>query len=269
MNRSSGDETERSMDDLQIGIQRTREAISHNLETLGEKLTPENVKEETKEALSEVKDAGIQKLKEVKEQATNMAVERVRAVQDRARDVGIAGADFVRDNALPLAVIGVGLGLFAQNVRSHRGSWQERQVPQRGNAVRVNRLDEEEDEGMNLRQAAREKSEAVRDKTRQTTQAVRDRTRQTTQAVREKARHWTSEGRHWASENTFASSALAMAAGLGLGLLLPTTGREEQLMGGARERLLGEARRTARDIRRAAQETGREVKQAAVETTHH
>ena len=66
---------------------------------------------------------------------------------------------------------------------------------------------------------------------------------------------------HQAEENPLAVAIGAAVVGLALGLLLPGTQREDDLMGPARDKLVDRAERTAERVKDAAVEAGREVKE--------
>lgn len=72
--------------------------------------------------------------------------------------------------------------------------------------------------------------------------------------------HLRSSSRQMAQQNPLALGAVALVAGVGVGMLLPRTEREDELLGASRDKLIGEARGAAQEIGRAAQETAREVK---------
>jgi hypothetical protein len=72
---------------------------------------------------------------------------------------------------------------------------------------------------------------------------------------------WGRRSREVARENSLAMAAISVAAGLGVGLALPRTRREEELLRPARRRLLGQARG-------AAEEVGQTMKAAAREIHH-
>lgn len=71
----------------------------------------------------------------------------------------------------------------------------------------------------------------------------------------------------YAEENPLLIGALAVAAGVGIGLALPATQRENELLGETRDRLLGDARGLIGDARETARETAREMQRQARETT--
>jgi ElaB/YqjD/DUF883 family membrane-anchored ribosome-binding protein len=63
----------------------------------------------------------------------------------------------------------------------------------------------------------------------------------------------------YADDNPIALGVVTVAAGVGLGLLLPATQRENRLLGASRDRLFGEARETARGLGDVARETMKET----------
>jgi hypothetical protein len=69
--------------------------------------------------------------------------------------------------------------------------------------------------------------------------------------------------RHAAETHPLAVGAVAVAAGLGVGLLLPSTRREDELLGPPRERLLSEAREAAQEWKQTAKDTARSVMQTS------
>jgi ElaB/YqjD/DUF883 family membrane-anchored ribosome-binding protein len=68
--------------------------------------------------------------------------------------------------------------------------------------------------------------------------------------------------RDYAEDNPIALGVVTLAAGVGIGLLLPSTERENRLLGSTRDRFFGEARDTARGIGNVARETVKETSNA-------
>jgi len=276
-----GRSTEKNLDELEAGIAETRAAITRGIEVLSEKLSPEHIKEEAKERLSEAKDAGMEKVREVKEQATEAATRTART-----------GMDFVRDNSIPLAFIGVGLGLLARRSRqTEKEQWpaispteewaEESGAGESRAAERVRELGEEGKEkardvaerareraselgeqGREMAERARKKASELGERAERRIGTMRDRTRHGLQTAQTRARDVS-------NENPVAVGAAALIAGLGLGLLLPATRRENELMGSLRDRLAREGQRTLGEVRRAVGETAREVRSTVSETAHH
>jgi hypothetical protein len=64
------------------------------------------------------------------------------------------------------------------------------------------------------------------------------------------------------AENPLAVGLLALAAGVGMGLLLPSTRGENRLMGETRDRFARDARRTASELGRSVQRGASELRGA-------
>jgi ElaB/YqjD/DUF883 family membrane-anchored ribosome-binding protein len=120
---------------IEADIDQTRNAISGDLRTLGERLSPQHLKEEAKEVMTEAKNVAVETLHEAKNVATSTyrevkddAMETVSAKVDEFRD-NVRSAErealgFVRENAVPLALIGVGVAWFLSNRRSRDARWE-------------------------------------------------------------------------------------------------------------------------------------------------
>jgi hypothetical protein len=119
---------------MEAEIDQTRNAISGDLRTLGERLSPDHLKEDAKEVIGEAKNRAVETLQEAKNVATSTfqevkdnAMDTVNAkVDDVRRNVRRAEretVDLLRQNAVPLALIGVGITWFLSNRRSRNGRW--------------------------------------------------------------------------------------------------------------------------------------------------
>jgi hypothetical protein len=71
----------------------------------------------------------------------------------------------------------------------------------------------------------------------------------------------------FAQDNPLALGALALAAGVGVGLLLPSTDKEDELLGPARERLVSDARESVREVGNAAKDVANMAKNTAQDVT--
>ena len=81
---------ERSPKEIEHDIQRTRERMSSNIDELGDRLSPENLKQQAKEAIAE------------------KAQDVVAGVGDQARETGSRMLDFITQNPLPVAAVSLG-----------------------------------------------------------------------------------------------------------------------------------------------------------------
>jgi ElaB/YqjD/DUF883 family membrane-anchored ribosome-binding protein len=68
------------------------------------------------------------------------------------------------------------------------------------------------------------------------------------------------------TQNPLLFGGIAIAAGFGLGMLIPSTMRERELLGERRERVLSRAKDYARQASEVAMESAKEGMRAATET---
>lgn len=119
---------------IEAEIDQTRSAISGDLRTLGERLSPENLKAEAKEVMTEAKNVATETLHEakdiatstfhqVKEDAMDTVSAKVDEFRDSVRNVEHEAVGFLRENAAPIALIGVGVAWFLSNRRSRDEQW--------------------------------------------------------------------------------------------------------------------------------------------------
>ena len=87
---------ERTPEEIQREIELTRERMGRDIDALGERLSPENLKRQAKEAI------------------TGKAHDMVNNVGYQARDTGTRLFDFVRDNQLPVAAVSVAANCLSQ-----------------------------------------------------------------------------------------------------------------------------------------------------------
>jgi ElaB/YqjD/DUF883 family membrane-anchored ribosome-binding protein len=223
------------------GADYARQQIGDDLRAIGDKLTPENIKQEIK---TDAKEAIVH--------AKDVAVEKLRETTGSVGEAGRATLGFAQGHAVPLALIGVGLGWLLASRRhtdgGHRG---------RARFVRAREISEPgwvEQQGQraeHLMHEGMEKGREVGHEAQRRFSRARGRSRD------------------FAQENPLAVGALAMASGLGLGLLLPSTRKEDELLGPTRDRLMGEAKEAVEQVGQKAKETAREVSQKVGEPMTH
>lgn len=130
----------------------------------------------------------------------------------------------------------------------------------------------------------RERAGEMADEVRERTGEVADQTRRQVEHLRDEAEHQAEEIRYWAerqarearggyrrmmNENPLALGAIALAAGAFIGLVLPATEAERELMGETRDRFVRQAQEvaqeTAEKVQHVAEEAGRAAKETAQE----
>jgi ElaB/YqjD/DUF883 family membrane-anchored ribosome-binding protein len=299
--------------EIEADIDQTRNAITGDLRTLAERLSPENLKQEAKEVMTEAKNAAVETMHEAK----NVATSTFREVKDSALDSVSAKVDeiradvraverdavgFMRDNALPLALIGIGVAWFVANGRNRDRRW-EGDYAARGHgrwrypeSDGAGPLDDVRDGLSRAAGTTREYGSRAKDRARgwvegawqdvnEVAGQVRDFAEREVQQVRGVARDASAELRRatWRARDVagrelrqareftrrttdthpLAVAAGAAAAGLFVGLVIPETQRENELLGPERERLLSDAKGALSDAKGAARDLAHTAKDAA------
>lgn len=258
--RAEGKEPRQIRDD----IERTRADMSQTIDVIQERLDPQRLRAQAREA---VREATIGR-------AQHMASE----VGHRARDAGFSLRETVRSNPLPAAMVAVGLG------------WLAVQATMRGDGQAVREVEMyRERPGGEMEGRAREMTEEARRRAEEATSRVRARADETmTEAqqragelageVQERAQEVTHEAQRRArrargrletmiDENPLAMGAVALAVGAAIGMALPSTRQEDRVMGEARDTLVRRAEEMAEEtmgqVEQVAEEAERSVEEEA------
>lgn len=269
---------------IESEIDRTRSAISNDIRALGEKLSPEHLKQEAKEVLRDAKEEATDMLRTAKDHAIESVTDTVHELSDRARRAGTAATGFASTHAVPLTLLGLGAGWLLLSLRhqrmmsegSHSIYHRDDSYNRTGGSVRG--------DGHHLLDGARERVGEFADQAAAQIESVKtnvkgavsdlshraaELTHRASDAVvgvghdaSEQARRASAAARDFTHENPLAVGALALAAGVGVGLLLPSTPVENKLMGSSRDRLVGDARFTADRVRHMAEDAASELKGA-------
>jgi hypothetical protein len=99
--------------EIRAEIRETRERMGDNLEQLGERLNPGNIKDRVKQ---DIRDATIGKVENMAQIAADQWDDAKETLGEAQRTV----ADVIRENPIPAAMVGIGLGWLAYNA-SQRG----------------------------------------------------------------------------------------------------------------------------------------------------
>lgn len=262
-NQEIGSEVETRSDkspkNIEREIEQTRSRMSQNIDELGDRLSPQNLKEEAKSAIR------------------NVAHDAVSNVGEQARRTGSRLVDVIRDNPLPVIAVGAGVTwLLTQRSRSDVSGDRMARYAYTGPDRRQG---ESWQHGGGIKSRVGETVSGVKDTVSEATSGIADRASELAgevgelknraqekvgdlrgQARRQGARLKTNL-EHAAEENPLTVAIGAAIVGLALGLLLPGTEREDEVMGSARDQLVDRAEKTADRVKEAAVEAGREVKE--------
>jgi len=226
-NFGSGAESrsEKSPEDIEREIEETRSRMSQNIDELGDRLSPDNLKHEAKSAIRHV------------------AHDAVSNVGGQARRTGSRLVDVIRENPLPVIAVGAGV------------TWLLRQ---RSNSdVSGDRMARYAYTGPDRRQGGSwQHGSGVKGRVGEAVSGVQERVGELGGQARRQTRRVKTNLEHAAGENPLIVAIGATIVGLALGLLLPGTGRENELMGTARDQLVDRAEKTAERVKDAAKEPG-------------
>lgn len=255
---SEAEKGDKSPEDIEREIERTRSRMSQNIDEIGDRFSPENLKHEAKSAIR------------------NVAQDAVSNVGEQARRTGSRLVDVIRENPLPVIAVGAGVtwlltlrsrsGISGDRMaryaytgadRRQGGSWQHGS----GIKARVGEAvsgvkDTVSDAASGVAERAGELAGDVGD--------LKNRAQNRIGEFGGEARRQTGRLKtnlqHTAEENPLMIGIGAAIVGLALGLLLPGTERENEMMGQTRDDLVERAEKTADRVKDAAVEAGREVK---------
>jgi ElaB/YqjD/DUF883 family membrane-anchored ribosome-binding protein len=267
-------------------IRRTRADMEGTIDEIQERLDPQRLRQEAQGAIH---DATVGRAKRMAEN-----------VSDRAREASGGLMDTIRENPIPAAMVAVGLGwLWSQRSRSRRIGPHERapytlyereEVPsphgRRVRAVQQSRVRSEDRSGGRMGEAQQRAGEMAGEARQRAQQAQRragemagearhraeelvEQGQEQVQHVAEQAQYRVEQTRNRLGEmmedNPLALGAVALAAGIAIGMAIPETRREHQMMGGMRDNLMDRAQHTAEKTMEKMQHVAEEAGRAAEE----
>lgn len=177
-------------------------------------------------------------------------------------DEGNSFTNFISEHPVSAALIGAGVGLL---IAGSVGAARSGDDSQDAYGSRYN----------NLANRAQDLNERTKDKTRQWQEEARDKASQYTGRVQGEAQHLRGRAQEYAQEYTeqakgglehmvethpLAVGAVAALVGAAIGFIIPTTKPENQMLGGVRDNLVGQAQERFRDMREVAEEAVSEAK---------
>jgi len=211
--------------------------------------------------------------KEAVDNAVHSTRDAMGSAVDRARDTGSGVVELIERNPLPAALLATSLGWFWMNSRSPSndrpypsgrpflsdltGQYQS-QAGYQGNQPPYG---EQGSTGSSVRQTLHQAKDRVGEVTEQVQQQVSELGTRTQEQA-----HRAAEGvERMLYENPLAVGAIAMTLGAALGMAIPGTRQEQQLMGEARDRLLEKAQQTTQEVAQKVQSVAHEAMDTAKE----
>lgn len=241
----TADKENREPEQIEREIEMTRGRMSENIDELGDRLSPQNLKERAKGAIQDA------------------AGNAVQSVGEQARRTGWGLVDMIRENPLPAIAVGAA-ATWLLTKRS--------QGPVSGDRMaRYAYSGPERRSGQGWQHAGGITGRAgmVVSEARESAGELKERMQERagelgSQARRQSARV-SSKLEYTIEENPLVVAAGAAVLGLALGLLLPGTEREDEMLGPTRDRLVDRAGAVTERVKDATVEAGREVVDAVQE----
>lgn len=243
---ADSEEYDENTEQLRADIEDTRADMSQTLNEIQERLSPENLMDQAKEV---VREATIGKV----ERAVGQVGETLSAVTEPAREmagragnaikeVGTTVGDQIWKNPIPLALIGLGVGMLVmKNYRgqSYGNGSTQRKFPQgRRSNYALGDVGQPQQEST---------SASTLNQVKETASDLANRSTQTLNELGTKAKHSASRFGEIMRDNPLAAGAVAIAAGTAVGLMIPSTQIESEYIGETGERLVERVEDVARD----------------------
>lgn len=260
------DDRARETDALRAEISQTRSRLSETLDELGERLNPENVKQEI---TARVKDG-------IRGATIGRVQQMARHTADRMHDTRTSMMDAVRENPVPAGLVGIGLAWLFMNQMRNRpqelkrparytdefdDEWDEfdaddfdAELPKPASG-RVARMKERTAElAENVKEASGEVVERAQhvvgeasDRAREVAGRAKRRARNVAGDVARSSRRQAYRVEGYYRDNPMVLGVAALGAGLAVGMGVPRTDVETRLVGEARDELVEKVREVVDD----------------------
>ncbi len=283
--RDAGDDAD--VGELSGSIAETRGHLSATLDEIEDRLTPERIKAQAKEMVSEATE---QAKDAVRDATIGRAETAIDEVGRTTRGVGRTMLDTIKQNPIPAALIGIGVGWLLFNGQSHNDADRLRTYDSRGSrrldrqgrlwmsdyeryeAPDFGRSEGEREGNMTdrLQSGAGQVADQVHGTAGRVAGTVQDRMgdiqdrmgdlQDSTQQFASTAQDRIQDVMH---DKPLLAGAVAVAAGMIVGLALPETEQENALLGEARDNLVEQVKETARETQGRIQNAAEQIGQAA------
>jgi len=255
-------DSDENTEQLRADIEDTRADMSQTLNEIQERLSPENLMDQAKEAVREATIGKVEKamgrfgetLSEVTEPALEMAGRAGNAIKEAGTTVG----NQMWKNPIPLALIGLGVGMLVmKNYRgqSYGSSSAPRKLPQ---GQRSNYAMGDAGQAGQTQQSTSIGAGAL-NQVKETASDLTNRSTQTFNELSTKAKDGASRVGEMMRENPLAAGAIAIAAGTAVGLMIPSTRIENEYIGETGERLVERVEDVARDTLGKVQDAAKQM----------
>ncbi len=243
-----------------VEIERTRAGMSETVDAIQERLSPENLKEQAKDRVKE-------------------------ATVGKAQEAGSGIVDTIRQNPLPAALTGIGLGWLFVNARKQGSSsrppyrdaaYVEGYPPAYGypphyedesgsSAVQAlgNGRDRVGETATQAQDKAGELAGRAQDRAGEVAGQAQDRVSRLGDQAQYQAQRASDGFQRVLQDNPLTVGALAVGVGAAIGLAIPETSKEHEVMGEARDNLVDKAQEKVQETHQKVQQVAEEAQSAA------
>ena len=231
---ADSDEYDENTEQLRADIEDTRADMSQTLNEIQERLSPENLMDQAKEAVREATIGKVERAMGQVGETLSAVTQPAREVAGRAgnaiKEVGTTVGDQIWKNPIPVALIGLGVGMLVVRNFSTGGTRSTgRTLPNRRSNYALGDVKET---ATDLASRAKDSASAVGSRFGEVLR-----------------------------ENPLAVSAVAVAAGTAVGLILPSTQFESEYIGETGEKLVESVEDVARDALGKVQDAAKQMQQ--------
>jgi hypothetical protein len=268
--QGNSDEASDEPEQIKEQIEQTRSQLGETIDAIQEKLSFSNISEGVKEQVSEQINNAVETAKEAVYDATIGKAENImqtvsEGLNNVSEGVGDAGSYVMRTakrNPLPLALIGLGVGmLLMQGNRSKSihavKNGKHKKGSQQGDSNPSSLVGKQAAEA--TRNALHSAQETVGNVAGSVYQGVSNLATSTGDQVQQVTRQVRTQYERTLEENPLIIGAIALGVGAIVGLSIPSTGYENQWMGETKENLVQSVEGAAREALEKAQQVAGEV----------
>lgn len=247
----SADNFDENAEQIRSDIEDTRTEMSQTINEIQERLSPEHLMGQVKETVREATIGKVEKVMdkvgETISDATEPVLEAMGSAGTTIKETGMSVADSMRRNPIPVALIGLGLGmLIMRSVRGNGRTYETRQIAPR---PRQNFASGQGQYGSSY-ESAYGSNAGTLNQVKETASNLADRSTTALSNLGTKAKDGASligtRFNNVLRDNPLAIGAVAVAAGTAVGLCLPSTKLESEYIGEASEKLVDQAQEVAR-----------------------
>ena len=231
---------DQNAEQIRAEIEDTRADMSQTINEIQERLSPENLMAQAKETVREATIGKVERVMETIGEMTEPAREAMTRAGSTIKEAGTSVGNSMWKNPIPIALIGLGVGMLWMRSR-------------RGNGYDYSRTSRTPSSAGTLNQV----KEGAGNLANRSTEALSD----LGSRAKENATAVSSRFGRVLRDNPLAVGAVAMAAGTAVGLALPSTRFESEYIGETSERLVDKAQEVARGAIDKVQDTARQMTQ--------